>query len=102
MAQGSALHPDDRHILDSAELGARGGFIEQDRPEIGIKHYPAQPYRFRFAASPPNRRAPLLGEHTAEVLRERLGVSEDELAELERADVIGTLPLAARQATRTT
>ena len=83
-------------LLADAQLAARGGFLELDRPEIGIKHYPAQPYNFRFAASPPNRRAPLLGEHTAKVLTERLGLDEAALAELERADVIGTVPIAAR------
>ena len=85
-------------LLEDPQLAARGGFIEQDRPDIGVKHYPAQPYRFRFAKPPPGRRAPLLGEHTAEVLRERLGVSHAELAKLERDDVIGTVPIAARQA----
>jgi crotonobetainyl-CoA:carnitine CoA-transferase CaiB-like acyl-CoA transferase len=89
-------------LLADPQLAARGGFLEQDRPEVGIKHYPAQPYQFRFAAPADNRRAPLLGEHTAEVLTERLGLDEGELLELERADVIGTLPLAARQPTRTT
>jgi crotonobetainyl-CoA:carnitine CoA-transferase CaiB-like acyl-CoA transferase len=33
--------------------------------------------------------APLLGEHTDTVLRERLGVSDDDLAALRRAGVIG-------------
>ncbi len=83
-------------LLDDPQLAARGGFIEQDRPGVGLKHYPSQPYRFRFANSPPARRAPLLGEHTAEVLRERLGLSDEALAELERDDVIGAVPLAAR------
>ena len=83
-------------LLDDRHLAARGGFLVQDRPEIGVKHYPNQPYRFRFAASPPDRRAPLLGEHTTEVLRERLGMSDEKLARLERDDVIGTVPIAAR------
>jgi crotonobetainyl-CoA:carnitine CoA-transferase CaiB-like acyl-CoA transferase len=85
-------------LLEDPQLAARGGFIEQDRPEIGIKHYPSQPYRFRFAASPPDRRAPLLGEHTDEVLTECLGLSTATLADLERADVVGTWPIAARPA----
>ena len=75
---------------------ALGGFLAQDRPGVGVKHYPSQPYRMRFATPPAERRAPLLGEHTAEVLRERLGMSDEELAELERDDVIGTVPIAAR------
>src|SRR5205823_1314663 len=83
-------------LLDDPQLAARGGFLKQDRPGIGDKHYPTQPYHFRFAASPPDRRAPLLGEHTAEVLRQRLGVDDATLAELERDDVIGTVPIAAR------
>ena len=83
-------------LLEDPQLAACGGFLAQDRPGVGVKHYPNQPYRFRFAASPPDRRAPLLGEHTAEVLREKLGISDAELAELERDDVIGTVPIAAR------
>jgi crotonobetainyl-CoA:carnitine CoA-transferase CaiB-like acyl-CoA transferase len=85
-------------LLDDPQLVAVSGFIEQDRPDIGVKHYPAQPYRFRFAAPAPNRRAPLLGEHTNEVLEEVLGVSDALLAELEREDVTGTVPVAARAA----
>jgi crotonobetainyl-CoA:carnitine CoA-transferase CaiB-like acyl-CoA transferase len=83
-------------LLADPQLAARGSFIVQDRDGIGPKHYPNQPYRLRFAAPSPNRRAPYLGEHTAEVLREYLGVGDDELAALEREDVIGTVPIAAR------
>jgi len=83
-------------LLADPQLAARGGFLEQDRPDIGMKHYPNQPYRFRYARSQSNRRAPLLGEHTNEVLSEVLGMGEAELAELERDDVTGTVPMAAR------
>ena len=94
VAAGALLSGPD--LLSDPQLAARCGFIEQDRPGIGVKHYPAQPFRFRYAASPPNRRAPLLGEHTAEVLRERLGLSDEELCALEQQDITGTLPLAVR------
>ena len=83
-------------LLDDPQLEACEGFIPQDRPGLGVKHYPAQPYRFAVAPPPPVRRSPLLGEHTAEVLQERLGLSEEQLAALERDDVIGTIPIAAR------
>ena len=36
--------------------------------------------------------APRLGEHNAFILRDRLGRSEQELAELEKEKVIGTVP----------
>jgi crotonobetainyl-CoA:carnitine CoA-transferase CaiB-like acyl-CoA transferase len=87
-------------LLDDPQIAARGGFLEQDRPDLGVKHYPGQPYQFRFAASPQERRAPLLGEHTAEVLSECLNIGEEALAELERDDVTGTVPIAARQSER--
>lgn len=82
-------------LLDDPHLAARGSLIAQDRPGLGVKHYPAQPYRFANAA-PPQQRAPLLGEHTNEVLTELLGLGGDELDALERDDVTGTVPLAAR------
>jgi len=44
----------------------------------------------RFSETPGavRRPAPLVGQHTAEVLRERLGTSEDEIARLARLGVI--------------
>ena len=83
-------------LLADPQLAARHGFLEQDRPGIGVKHYPSQPYSFRFAASPELRRAPLLGEHSRQVLGERLGLGSEELDALERADIVGTVPMAAR------
>jgi benzylsuccinate CoA-transferase BbsF subunit len=83
-------------LLDDPHLQARGGFLAQDRPGLGVKHYPNQPYRFRFARPAPNVRAPLLGEHTAEILTDLIGLTTDEIIELTAADVIGTIPLAAR------
>jgi len=38
----------------------------------------------------------LLGEHTSEVLMDLAGLTSDEIAELVIADVVGTVPLAAR------
>jgi crotonobetainyl-CoA:carnitine CoA-transferase CaiB-like acyl-CoA transferase len=83
-------------LLADPQLAARQTFVVQDRDGVGPKHYPRQPYRFRHAAAAPNRRAPYLGEHTEEVLREYLDIGDAELAELERDDVIGTVPIAAR------
>ena len=83
-------------LLADPHLEARGSLIAQDRPGLGVKHYPNQPYRFRFAEPVPNMRAPLLGEHVSEVLTDLAGLTSDEIAELVIADVIGTVPMAAR------
>ena len=84
-------------LLRDPQLLARGSLLLQDRPGIGEKHYPAQPYRFRNATPPPNQRAPLLGEHCVEVLTSDAGLSDDDIAELIIDDVVGVEPIAARE-----
>ncbi len=83
-------------LLRDPQLQARGSLLLQDRPGVGEKHYPGQPYRFRNAETPPNRRAPLLGEHSIEVLTGEAGVSDDEIGQLIIDDVTGMDPVAAR------
>ena len=83
-------------LLKDPQIAARGGLLLQDRPSLGPKHYPNQPYRFRRARTPPNQRAPLLGEHSSEVLRDYASLTDDDIAELIIADVVGTVPIAAR------
>ncbi|HIG39293.1 MAG: CoA transferase [bacterium] len=83
-------------LLDDPQLKARGSFLAQDRPGLGVKHYPNQPYRFRFAEPVPDQRAPLLGEHVEEVLTGIAGLTSDQLVELVIDDVVGTVPVAAR------
>ncbi|MDP6605463.1 MAG: CoA transferase [Dehalococcoidia bacterium] len=83
-------------LLDDPHLKARRFFKPQDRPGVGLKHYPGQPHRFVRAAAVDDSRAPLLGEHSREVLGELLGLGDAELDALEQADVTGTMPMAAR------
>ena len=83
-------------LLADPQLEARGSFLAQDRPGLGVKHYPNQPYRFRNAGPLLNERAPLLGEHSAEILTDVAGLSDDDIVELVIDDVVGTVPIAAR------
>ena len=83
-------------LLNNEQLKERGAFLAQDRPQLGIKHYPNQPYRFRLTETPPSVRAPLLGEHLEEVLTTKAGLTSDEIAELVIDDIIGTEPVSAR------
>ena len=78
------------------QLQFRGFFEDVDRPITGTARQSTVPFRFsrgphRFHRDP----APLLGEHTDEVLRD-LGVSDDALVELRQLGVIGNVPDAAR------
>jgi crotonobetainyl-CoA:carnitine CoA-transferase CaiB-like acyl-CoA transferase len=91
---GAVLNGPD--LLNDPHLEARGAFLAQDRPGVGVLHYPAQPYRLRRTVPPPEHRAPLLGEHLEEVLSEEAGLSSDEIVDLVIDDVTGTIPMAAR------
>jgi crotonobetainyl-CoA:carnitine CoA-transferase CaiB-like acyl-CoA transferase len=85
-----------RDLFKNEHLRERGFFLPLERAEVGAKHYPSQPFRLSGLPLAAERPAPLLGQHNAEVLGGLLGLSADELADLEAADVIGTLPLAAK------
>jgi crotonobetainyl-CoA:carnitine CoA-transferase CaiB-like acyl-CoA transferase len=80
-------------LLDDVQLRARSFFEEIDHPNVGTQEYPTWPMRMsagpaRYWRGP----APTLGQHTEEVLREELGVSDDDLARLRAEHVIGTAP----------
>jgi crotonobetainyl-CoA:carnitine CoA-transferase CaiB-like acyl-CoA transferase len=61
---------DAQEVLDSKQYAARGYFSGVEHPEAGKLRYAGWPYK--MSASPPRieRPAPLLGEHSREVLRE--------------------------------
>ena len=91
------MQPHDQASLP--QLQFRRFFEEVDRPVTGSARHSTVPFRFsrgpeRFHRHP----APLLGEHTDEVLRD-LGMSEAEVAELKELGVTGTVPDAARPST---
>jgi crotonobetainyl-CoA:carnitine CoA-transferase CaiB-like acyl-CoA transferase len=79
--------------LEDPQLQARGFFERIEHPIVGAHDYPTWPVRMsagptRYWSGP----APMLGQHTDEVLRDELGVTDDELARLRDAHVIGTEP----------
>lgn len=61
----------------------RNHFVKLDHPEMGPSLYDAPPYHLSGMTEPPLRTAaPLLGQHTHEVLLERLGMSAEEVDKL--------------------
>ena len=74
------------------QLQARAYFESIDHPITGLARHSTLPFRSSRGPDRIHRgRAPLLGEHTDEVLR-ALGVTDDELASLEADGVIGRAP----------
>jgi crotonobetainyl-CoA:carnitine CoA-transferase CaiB-like acyl-CoA transferase len=71
---------------------ARQLFEVLEHPIIGRHAVPRVPYRLAGTALSFRRPAPTLGQHTDEVLAERLGLTHDELAALSEAGVTGTRP----------
>lgn len=69
-------------VYDNPQVKARG--MQQTLPHSSAGQAPVGASPLRFSDSPVNYRhaAPLLGEHTEQVLRERLGLSEAEIQEL--------------------
>ena len=74
------------------ELIANPMMAEVDQPGIGRFLAPGSPLEFADSSARTARTAPVLGEHTAEVLSEILGLSGPELGELGRQRVIGEAP----------
>jgi CoA:oxalate CoA-transferase len=74
-------------LVNSPHLKSRGAFVEVEHPVAGTLTYPGAP--FKMSATPWKAgRAPLLGEHNAEVYGKRLGFTATEMVELSRAGVV--------------
>ncbi len=74
--------------LDGEQVNARGLLVDYEHATVGRGRYLASPIHLdgasRAALLPP----PLLGEHTEEVLRTRLGLAAEEVARLRHHGVV--------------
>ena len=74
-------------LFADRQLRARGYFIELDHPETGPREYPGA--QFKMSETPASiRRAPLLGEHTLEVLTKQLGYTPEDVSILRQRNVV--------------
>ena len=77
------------NALDAAvahpQVAARGAIVESAHPVAGRVRMTAPPVRLSETPGSVRSPAPLLGEHTEQVLRQRLALNVDEIARL-RAD----------------
>jgi 2-methylfumaryl-CoA isomerase len=73
-----------------------------EHPGVGVYPMPGTPLAFSGVPREPVRRAPQLGEHTAEILAGMLGLSDAEIGRLADQGTIGLGGPAPRQATAAT
>ena len=73
---------------EQAQVKARGMLVEVEHPTIGTLRLPDTPVKLSRTPGGIRGASPALGEHTDEVLREILSLSEDEIADLRRSNVV--------------
>jgi crotonobetainyl-CoA:carnitine CoA-transferase CaiB-like acyl-CoA transferase len=75
-------------VADNPQYKARGFFVEHDHPAARTLRMPGAPCMFSRTPWQLRGGAPLLGQHNATILGERLGISADDLATLRRDGII--------------
>jgi crotonobetainyl-CoA:carnitine CoA-transferase CaiB-like acyl-CoA transferase len=75
-------------VVDHAQVAARGALVECEHPVAGRIRMVGPPVRMSETPGAVRSPAPLLGEHTEDVLKQRLGLRDDEIARLRRERVI--------------
>jgi crotonobetainyl-CoA:carnitine CoA-transferase CaiB-like acyl-CoA transferase len=75
-------------VVADPHLHERGMLHEIEHPELGTIVVPHSPLRFDGEERLPIEPAPSLGEHNEDVLCGWLGLSRDELSDLEREEVV--------------
>lgn len=76
-------------LQQDPQLAHRRFFRDLDHQEMGIIPYPGHQFRISGYDSGPRSAAPVLGQHNEEVLREVLGMTEDEITEVIIAGALG-------------
>jgi crotonobetainyl-CoA:carnitine CoA-transferase CaiB-like acyl-CoA transferase len=74
--------------INDPQLKWLGAIIELDHPVAGKRLYPGIPFKISNMTLRPSTAAPLLGQHTEEICRELLQMSEGEISRLKEENVL--------------
>jgi crotonobetainyl-CoA:carnitine CoA-transferase CaiB-like acyl-CoA transferase len=76
-------------IVDHPQVKARGALVEMDHPRAGKVRMVGVPVRLSETPGSVRTPAPMLGEHTEEILEKMLGLGAEDITSLRTAGVIG-------------
>ena len=90
-----AINTIDR-VVEHPQVEARNVLVECEHPTAGKARVVAPPVRLSETPGGVRAPAPLLGQHTDDVLRDRLGLGDAEINRLRAIGVLGPTPQHAR------
>ena len=76
-------------VVEHPQVRARGTLVDMDHPRAGKVRMVGAPIRLSETPGAVRTPAPMLGEHTDEVLHDLLGLDQERIAALRNASVIG-------------
>lgn len=79
---------DAQEIFECPHVAARKQLIDVPDPVLGSVRLVGPPFKLSGNVEPVTKAAPLLGEHTAEILRERLGYTNEQVGRLREEGVV--------------
>ncbi|HAA94881.1 MAG TPA: CoA transferase [Dehalococcoidia bacterium] len=83
-------------LLADPHYKDRGTFVTVDHPQVGVKQYPGIPWKMSATPGQVRWPAPTLGQHNRGVYGELLGLTGDQIDQLEQTGIIGTKPTGSR------
>lgn len=75
-------------LVEDPQLLHREMIVEHEVPGVGWVKFPANPLRLQLTPPDPSRRAPELGEHTAEILSTVLHYSDAQIRQMRENQAI--------------
>ena len=89
-AVGVAAFPSmsSKDLVEDAQLNGRGFFTRLPHPQVGTQTHTGIPWILTNAPNGVCSPAPLLGQHTDEVLRDLLGYTDEDIVQLREQQVL--------------